>query len=156
MANVDRVLCGDHLAHDPSGHRIEAAADRRPDRTARPGRRDPGTPISACAFAGGSVLARVSDTLGRAASRRQRRARLRRASGGRVSIRSRYALSMKSEIEASRTRTPIVKKAFAGLILVAVAALAIHFVIGLVVAVFWIAVVIAAVIGVLWAVRTLF
>jgi hypothetical protein len=63
---------------------------------------------------------------------------------------------MKSEIEASRTRTPIVRKAFAGLILVAVAALAIHFIIGLVVAVFWIAVVIAAVIGVLWAVRTLF
>jgi hypothetical protein len=62
---------------------------------------------------------------------------------------------MKSELEASRTRTPIVKKAFAGLILVAVAALAIHFIIGLVVAVFWIAVVIAAVIGVLWAVRTL-
>jgi hypothetical protein len=63
---------------------------------------------------------------------------------------------MKSELEASRTRTPVVKKAFAGLILVAVAALAIHFIIGLVVAVFWIAVVVAAVIGVLWAVRTLF
>ncbi len=63
---------------------------------------------------------------------------------------------MKTEIEGSRTRTPIVRKAFAGLVLVAVAALAIHFIIGLVVAVFWIAVVIAAVIGVLWAVRTLF
>ncbi len=61
-----------------------------------------------------------------------------------------------TELEASRSRTPVVKKAFAGLVLVAVAALAIHFVIGLVVAVFWIAVVIAAVIGVLWAVRTLF
>ena len=63
---------------------------------------------------------------------------------------------MKTEIEGSRTRTPVVKKAFAGLVLVAVGALAIHFIIGLVVAVFWIAVVIAAVIGVLWAVRTLF
>ena len=50
----------------------------------------------------------------------------------------------------------MVKRAFAGLILVAVAALAIHFIIGLVVAVFWIAVVVAAVIGVLWAVKTLF
>lgn len=62
---------------------------------------------------------------------------------------------MKSEVEATRTRTPVLKKAAAGLILVAVAALAIHFVIGLVVAVFWIAVVVAAIVGVLWAVNTL-
>jgi hypothetical protein len=63
---------------------------------------------------------------------------------------------MKTEVEETRTRTPVVRRAFAGLILVAVAALAIHFIIGLVVAVFWIAVVVAAVIGVLWAVKTLF
>jgi hypothetical protein len=63
---------------------------------------------------------------------------------------------MKSEIEATRARPPVVKRAFAALVLVAVAALAIHFIIGLVVAVFWIAVVVAAVIGVLWAVKTLF
>ena len=62
---------------------------------------------------------------------------------------------MKSELEASRSRPPILKKAAAGLILVAVAALAIHFVIGLVVAVFWIVVVVAAIVGVLWAVNTL-
>jgi hypothetical protein len=62
---------------------------------------------------------------------------------------------MKSELEASRSRPPVLKKAAAGLILVAVAALAIHFVIGLVVAVFWIAVVVAAIVGVLWAVNTL-
>ncbi len=62
---------------------------------------------------------------------------------------------MKSELEASRSRPPILKKAAAGLILVAIAALAIHFVIGLVVAVFWIVVVVAAIVGVLWAVNTL-
>jgi hypothetical protein len=62
---------------------------------------------------------------------------------------------MKSELEASRSRPPILKRAAAGLILVAIAALAIHFVIGLVVAVFWIAVVVAAIVGVLWAVNTL-
>jgi hypothetical protein len=62
---------------------------------------------------------------------------------------------MKSELEATRSRPPILKKAAAGLILVAIAALAIHFVIGLVVAVFWIAVVVAAIVGVLWAVNTL-
>jgi hypothetical protein len=63
---------------------------------------------------------------------------------------------MKSEVEATRAKPPIVKRGFAALILVAVAALAIHFIIGLVVAVFWIAVIVAAVVGVLWAVRTLF
>lgn len=68
---------------------------------------------------------------------------------------ARYALRMKSELEASRSRPPILKKAAAGLILVAIAALAIHFVVGLVVAVFWIAVVVAAIVGVLWAVNTL-
>jgi len=41
------------------------------------------------------------------------------------------------------------------LILVAVAALVIHLVVGLVVAVFWIAVVAAAVVAVLWALKTL-
>ncbi len=62
---------------------------------------------------------------------------------------------MKYEVEPTRSRTPILKKAAAGLILIAVAALVIHFVIGLVVAVFWIAVVVAAIVGVLWAVNTL-
>jgi uncharacterized membrane protein len=62
---------------------------------------------------------------------------------------------MKYEVEPTRSRTPVLKKAAAGLILIAVAALVIHFVIGLVVAVFWIAVVVAAIVGVLWAVNTL-
>jgi hypothetical protein len=63
---------------------------------------------------------------------------------------------MKSELEATRSRPPILKRAAAGLVLIAVAALAIHFVVGLVVAVFWVAVVVAAIVAVLWAVKTLF
>lgn len=63
---------------------------------------------------------------------------------------------MKTEVEPTRAKPPVVKRAFAALVLVAIAALAIHFIIGLVVAVFWVAVVVAAVIGVLWAVKTLF
>ena len=63
---------------------------------------------------------------------------------------------MRNELEATRARPPILKRAAAGLILIAAAALAIHFIIGLVVTVFWIAVVVAAVVGVLWAVRTVF
>jgi uncharacterized membrane protein YccC len=63
---------------------------------------------------------------------------------------------MKNELEATRSRPPILKRTVAGLVLVAIAALAIHFIIGLVVAVFWIVVVVAAVVAVLWAVKTLF
>ena len=63
---------------------------------------------------------------------------------------------MKNELEATRWRPPILKRTVAALVLVAIAALAIHFIIGLVVAVFWIVVVVAAIVAVLWAVKTLF
>lgn len=63
---------------------------------------------------------------------------------------------MTTQIEHSRARPPILKRAFAGLILVAAAALAIHVVVGLVMAVFWIALAIALAIVVLWALKTIF
>jgi flagellar biosynthesis protein FliQ len=50
-------------------------------------------------------------------------------------------------MEQTRSRPPILRKAVAGLVLVAAAALVIHLIVGLVVAVFWIAVVVAAVIA---------
>ena len=62
---------------------------------------------------------------------------------------------MQTEIEHSRARPPILKKAFAGLVLVAAAVLAIHLLIGLVMAVFWIVVVGAVAIAVLWALKTI-
>jgi hypothetical protein len=62
---------------------------------------------------------------------------------------------MSREIEAQRSRPPVLRRVTAGLILVAVAALVIHLAIGLVVTVFWIAVVVAAVVGVLWAIKTI-
>ena len=61
---------------------------------------------------------------------------------------------MRNELEASRSRPPVLRRAVAGLVLLAVAALAIHFIIGLVVTVFWIAVVVAAIAAVLWALNT--
>jgi hypothetical protein len=64
-------------------------------------------------------------------------------------------LAMRTDIEGSRSRPPVLKRAVAGLVVIAVAALAIHVVIGLVVTVFWIALAVAAVVGVLWAVNTL-
>jgi uncharacterized membrane protein YccC len=63
---------------------------------------------------------------------------------------------MRNEVEATRARPPVLKRAAATLVLVAIAALAIHFIIGLVVAVFWIVVAVAAVVAVLWAVNTIF
>jgi hypothetical protein len=63
---------------------------------------------------------------------------------------------MARQIEPTRSRPPIMKRAVAGLVLVAVAALAIHLVIGLVVTVFWIAAIVAVICAVLWAANTLF
>jgi hypothetical protein len=62
---------------------------------------------------------------------------------------------MRNDLQASPERTPIVKRAAAGLVIIAVAALAIHFVIGLIMTVFWIVVAIAAVVAVIWALRTI-
>ncbi|MGI8559115.1 MAG: hypothetical protein ACR2ND_12570 [Solirubrobacteraceae bacterium] len=62
---------------------------------------------------------------------------------------------MQTNLEARPARTPIVKRAAAGLILVAVAALAIHFVIGLIMTVFWLVVAVAAVVAVIWALKTI-
>ena len=62
---------------------------------------------------------------------------------------------MPREIEPTRSRPPILRRAFAGLVLIAVAVLAIHLVIGLVMAAFWTVVVVAAVVAVVWALKTL-
>jgi hypothetical protein len=62
---------------------------------------------------------------------------------------------MQTQVEAHRSRTPVVRKAAAGLVLIVVAALAIKIVIGFVMAIFWTVVVIAAVAAVLWAVKAL-
>ncbi len=63
---------------------------------------------------------------------------------------------MGSELEQGRGGQPtILKKAFAGLVLVAVAALAVHFIIGLIMTVFLVVVVVAAILAIAWALNTL-
>jgi hypothetical protein len=62
---------------------------------------------------------------------------------------------VRRDIERARARPPILRRATAGLILIAVAALAIHVVIGLVVTVFWIVAVVAAIVAVAWALNTI-
>lgn len=63
---------------------------------------------------------------------------------------------MRTQVEAHESHTPILRRAFAGLVLVIVAALAVKFVIGFVIAIFWVIVAVAAVLAVLWALKTLF
>ena len=62
---------------------------------------------------------------------------------------------MDTHVEARRSHTPIVRKAFAGVVLIVVAALAVKIVIGFVMAIFWTVVVVAAVLAVLWALKTI-
>jgi fatty acid desaturase len=63
-------------------------------------------------------------------------------------------MSRSSQLEPSRSRPPVLKRAAASLVLVGVAALAIYLVIHLVLAVFWIVAVVAVIAAVLWAVNT--
>lgn len=63
---------------------------------------------------------------------------------------------MDTQIEAPRSRPPILRKAFAGVVLVIAAALALKIVIGFVIAIFWTVVAVAAVLAVLWALKTIF
>jgi hypothetical protein len=62
---------------------------------------------------------------------------------------------MDTHVEARRSHKPIVRKAFAGVVVIVVAALAVKIVIGFVMAIFWTVVVIAAVLAVLWALKTI-
>jgi hypothetical protein len=62
---------------------------------------------------------------------------------------------MQTEVEARPHHTPIVRKAFAGVVLVVAVALALKLVIGFVIAIFWTVAIIAIVLAVLWAVKTL-
>jgi hypothetical protein len=62
---------------------------------------------------------------------------------------------MQTELEAHRSRPPVLKRAFAGVILIIAAALAVKIVIGLVMAVFWVVVAVAVVVAILWALKTL-
>jgi hypothetical protein len=62
---------------------------------------------------------------------------------------------MQTEVEARPHHTPILRKAFAGVVLIVAVALALKLVIGFVIAIFWTVAIIAIVLAVLWAVKTL-
>jgi len=62
---------------------------------------------------------------------------------------------MARQIESSRSRPPILRKAVAVLVIVAVGLLVFHLIAGLVVTLFWIVAVIAVIGAVLWAANEL-
>jgi hypothetical protein len=62
---------------------------------------------------------------------------------------------MRTELEAQPERTPILRKAIGGLILIIAAVLAVQIVIGLIKAVLFTVAVIAVAIAVLWALKTI-
>ena len=62
---------------------------------------------------------------------------------------------MRTELEGQAARPPILRRALAGLILVAAVALGIWIVIGVIKAIIWTVVVIAVAIAMLWALKTI-
>jgi uncharacterized membrane protein YccC len=60
-----------------------------------------------------------------------------------------------NQIERSRSRPPVARRVVAGLVLVAIGALVIHFAIGLIVTVFWIVAIVAVIAAAIWALNTI-
>jgi hypothetical protein len=63
---------------------------------------------------------------------------------------------MARQIERSRSRPPVLRRAVAALVLVAVAVLVFHFIVSLVMTVFWIVAIVAVIAAVIWAAKELF
>jgi hypothetical protein len=62
---------------------------------------------------------------------------------------------MNTQVEAHRSRTPVVRKVGAGLVLIIAAALVLKLAIGFVIWLFWTIVTVAVVVAVIWAIKTL-
>ncbi len=68
----------------------------------------------------------------------------------------RYAVLMQTtQVEHRPARPPVLRRAFAGLVLIVAAALAFKLVVGFVMAIFWTVVTVAVVVAILWAIKTL-
>jgi hypothetical protein len=62
---------------------------------------------------------------------------------------------MQTDVEASRSRPPVLKRMTAGLVLVAAVALVVWIAIGVIKTIFFIAAALAVVVAVLWALKTI-
>jgi hypothetical protein len=62
---------------------------------------------------------------------------------------------MNTQMEPTRSRPPMVRRAAAGLVLILAAIIAVKLVVGIVTAAFWTIVTVAVVVAVLWAIKQL-
>jgi hypothetical protein len=62
---------------------------------------------------------------------------------------------MSRDLERRTGKPPILRRATAGVVLIAAAALIIHLALGLIMAVFWGVIVLAAIVAVVWALKTI-
>jgi hypothetical protein len=62
---------------------------------------------------------------------------------------------METELEAQKSRSPILRKAVAGIVLVGAVAIGVYVIIGVIKAIFWTVIAIVVVLAVLWALKTL-
>jgi hypothetical protein len=62
---------------------------------------------------------------------------------------------MQQEVEAPRHHVPVLRRVFAGAVLVVAVALALKFIIGFIITIFWVVFGVALVIAILWALKTL-
>ena len=62
---------------------------------------------------------------------------------------------MNTQMEPTRSRPPMVRRAAAGLVLILAAVIAVKLVVGIVAAAFWTIVTVAVVVAVLWAIKQL-
>jgi hypothetical protein len=60
-----------------------------------------------------------------------------------------------TEIEHAPRRSPILRRAVGGLVVIAAAALAIHLIVGLLMTIFWGAVIAVVVVAILWGLKTI-
>ncbi len=63
---------------------------------------------------------------------------------------------MESEVEAPRHHVPVLRRVFAGAVLVIAVALALKFIIGFIITIFWVVFGVALLMAILWALKTLF
>ncbi len=62
---------------------------------------------------------------------------------------------METHLEPHRSRSPVLRRAAAGIVLIVAAALALKLAIGFVIAIFWTVVAVVVVVAILWALKTL-
>lgn len=157
VASVLPPARGNHSSHDCTTNHLEGSTRGSQPRHNRARRSGSDAALPTSADRSGGARRCASDHRSARLARAGRRPReFVLVSLGSVPPRAVGLAQMARQIESSRSRPPILRRAVAALVLVAVGVLVFHFVVSLVITVFWIVAVIAVIVAVLWAVRELF